>query len=97
MRIETEIARENIKFYNKEIARLVKGNLRFTLKAHKQTCQRFLEFLLDVDAYLGKYLLKYPSSEEKFWDKEINIPDENIEEKITDLKQAIKLYEEDGI
>ena len=52
---------------------------------HKQTCQRWLEFLENLFSVL--------------WSKQIGTYNKKSEvpKKITDLKQAIKLYEDAGI
>jgi len=54
-------------------------------KCHKATCQRFLDFLERVNFYVLLSEFNLESMEEL------------IKEKITDLKQAIKLYNEAGI
>ena len=54
-------------------------------KEHKASCQRFLEFL-EVDFFIGQ---------ERFYLRQRQKP--ILQEKITDLKQAIKLYEDNGI
>ena len=79
---ETEIARENLKIVGASPSVVwIKSKIRS--QVHKQTCQRWLEFLeRDKKIY------------HRLWGHGIT---GNAEEKITDLKQAIKLYEDAGI
>ncbi len=70
MKIETDVARDNLESYKK-----FKVTFRLLFQ-HKQSCERFLEFL-QVDKFSA-----YGTS---------------VNEKIGDLQQAIKLYEEKGI
>ena len=90
MKTETRIVQENIyilrnrKFKNEDIMIDV---CRLKCEEHKSSCQRFLEFL---------------EEEMKRWMKINELSDTYIstgelEEKITDLKQSIKLYNEAGI
>lgn len=90
MKTELEIAQENVGDYQ----RVKKEDLEVSplhylglCNFHKATCQRFLEFL---------------EEEMKRWEtinelSEAYISTGELEEKITDLKQAIKLYEDAGI
>jgi len=81
---EFKIAKENVKRFDKE-----KGEIDIdydTNLIHKQTCQRWLEFLEKLNKQM-----------QRVW-KAINmLEDDEVTEKITDLKQAIKLYEDNGI
>ena len=82
MKTETEIAKENVRDYQ----RVKKEDLEISplhylglCNFHKATCQRFLEFL----------------EEHKYRDDDWN--EKAIQNKITDLKNTIKLYEDAGI
>lgn len=80
MKEELKIAKENVK--NAEQTPLEVRWLDMC-KEHKQSCQRFLEFLeviLEDKKINGNYMGKFIR-----------------ENKIQDLKQAIKLYEDNGI
>lgn len=77
---ETPIAVKNIReFKYCKVGEAV--YYKWICDSHKESCQRFLEFL-------ERYYLQY---------KTINIKLGYIQEKITDLKNAIKLYNENGI
>ncbi|KKL90075.1 hypothetical protein LCGC14_1908280 [marine sediment metagenome] len=89
MKTELEIAKENIQSYlkkNSTLARMFSKNNLYAIVgislSHKQSCQRFLEFFGDCRGLLP---------EKRFTLNEL------IEEKITDLHNAIKLYEENGV
>jgi hypothetical protein len=87
MKTEHEIAKENIEIYRdmKEEENLGYTNAPLML-IHKQTCQRWLEFLekeCNID-----YKDRREAHSSGFG-KEFN--------KITDLKQTIKEYEDNGI
>lgn len=71
MKTETQIAKVNV-----ENKKATGYGLAFCME-HKQTCQRWLEFLCCL----------YAGTDNKFI----------IERKVTDLKQAIKVYDENGI
>lgn len=81
MKTESEVAQENLKSYK---------TLHITFKAltqHKESCERFLEFLeifarAEVIFPKGYDLAKYAKFNEN---------------KILDLKQTIKIYKEAGI
>jgi len=77
MNKETKIAKKNIKWI-KSGDLMGRPNILNVEKAkeHKQTCQRWLGFLEEIN---------------------IQREQEELEEKITDLKQTIKLYEDAGI
>ena len=84
MKTETQIAKENIRELIKE--KIYK--MEHYCISHKASCQRFLEFMecLKTDSEFNYESCSY-----------CNINDEDIKDKITDLKQAIKLYEDNGI
>ena len=86
MKTETQIAEENIKnwkFTKPQDEELWRLNIYLSkCQQHKASCQRFLEFLEELREYL--FSTELGCSEE-------------ILRKITDLKQAIKLYSENGI
>jgi len=79
---ETKIAKENVEEVYNIVAPTVKGMEREKVRIHKATCQRWLEFL---DLFIAC---------------ESCCPDtfkSKIKPKITDLKQTIKIYEDNGI
>lgn len=78
---ETKIAIENIDEYNYNKAKRNRDICRWSSIEHKQTCQRWLEMLKSLVGILRK---NHQSSM-------------RIDEEIKDKKQAIKLYEENGI
>ena len=94
MKTETQIAKEILEQYNRErvivnkVSKHTTVTIKFQAKEHKASCQRFLEFLQE---------------ESKRWEtvqkihKQIYISTGELEEKITDLKNAIKLCNEAGI
>ena len=98
MKTELQIARENIKESKKLMKNApspdltteayktsVKGNtLLGNIKSHKASCKRFLEFLTEA--------LK-----EGMKADQVGTLGELIKNKITDIKNTIKLYEENGI
>lgn len=77
MKTETEIAEGNVKLYG--------TNTHYCSQEHKQSCQRFLEFLEDDDMCPARFSGNYSSGLEIF------------EDKIIDLKKAIEIYEGHGI
>ncbi len=77
MKSEYEIAKENVERGVNTLGANPEA------KEHKQTCQRFLDFL---ESLIEKY------EPNIIWNMPIEMKD-----KITDLKQAIKHYEENGI
>ncbi len=82
---ETKIAKENIDIEKNFMSRCTEGcedSLKIC-QTHKQTCQRWLEFLGDFD---------YSVVSKFNFDKVVEYGD-----KIKDLKQAIKLYKGAGI
>ena len=87
---ETKTAKENVELQSKFMESLRMKEIFISLNIcneHKQTCQRWLEFLEDETNYLWTIS-----------NKEIcELKEDKISKKITDLKQAIKLYEENGI
>ena len=79
---ETQITQNNIGNYLSS----KKDNLVYAYcKEHKASCQRFLEFLESDEMLDAKHSGNYNS--------ELEV----MEEKIQDLKQTIKLYDEAGI
>ncbi len=90
MKTETQITKENIKGYQ-SCKRVNYPNMLIWEaqgRTHKASCQRFLEFLEDIRKEIKEYSgmqISVINSEEK------------INKKTTDLKQAIKLYEDNGI
>ncbi len=78
---ETKIAKENVENWEKlkvNIDNELIDNLSGEIQGHKQTCQRWLEFLEEEKKYMKEYSWQYT-------------------DKITDLKQVIKTYDEAGI
>lgn len=72
-------------------------SIKMLSKSHKSSCQRFLEFLEDYEIRIPhKIEDECPKCNEKYSISPI-INEDKIESKITDLKQAIKLYSENGI
>ena len=84
MKTETQITEKNIILHKKAWDELTKSQLNEKATEHKASCQRFLEFLKELESHKVSEHRKYQSV------CEFCI-------KITDLKQAIKLYEEAGI
>ena len=82
MQTELEIAKENIKELDEPLGHYNLVSGR--CEEHKESCERFLEFL----GWKGIYH-KY--------DKSNNELHNLIENKITELKNTIKLYEENKI
>ena len=90
MKSETQIAQSNIDEHEEmnenssqtPFNEVEKINER--METHKSSCERFLEFLEDL---VNKSRVSFPLTED------IN----NFDNKITDLKQSIKLYSENGI
>ena len=85
---ETKIAKESIKDYKENEVGILDEKytktlgLRFICKTHKQTLQRWLDYLI---------LTAHPKVSKAIGKRNF------FKEKIKDLKQAIKLYEENGI
>ncbi len=80
---ETQVAKRNIEIY-KEVEKLdlTATQVRWVLcTTHKATCQRFLEFL----------------EEQRMELKDKGLTWLDFKQKITDLKQAIKEYDDNGI
>ena len=76
MKKEKQIAKENIQF----IKECKEENNSIPAESHKASCERFLEFLEDLN--LEIYL------------HQTNTKKKDYREKIIDLKQAIKLYDD---
>ncbi len=105
MEKETKIAKENVgqssllmkrypkpKINKEHFGALIKGaKLMESMKLHKQTCQRWLEFLDDKLYDGGNRMI--PCNR----DCDINYIIIKVDKKIADLKQAIKIYNEAGI
>jgi len=86
MKTETQIAQENIEDVRRVLKQLLSTSelhYKGLCFFHKASCQRFLEFLTDT---MIINIDMCPKDNEEY-----------IKNKITDLKQAIKLYEDDGI
>ena len=93
MKTETQIAEENLKSYKEEVETWGTPDTwkvdipescfisQTNCESHKASCERFLGFL---ESLVGVLRTNKESSMK-------------IEEKITDLKQAIKLYDDTGI
>lgn len=83
MKTETQITEENINWFKSEDNKEGRMQIKNITKEHKASCQRFLEFLdsLNLEIYLH----------------ETNTKKEDYRKKITDLKQAIKLYKDAGM
>ncbi len=75
---ETKIAKENVKNF----VNIVNSSFKIVALEHKQTCQRWLEFLI---------LTTHPKVSKAIGKRNF------FGDKIKDLKQAIKLYGEAGI
>ena len=89
MKTETQIAKENIKTSERYENNVVAGFApHMVCKTHKVSCERFLEFLDGKKYWYIKCLMCKRRPVHVVLD---------FEEKITDLKQAIKLYDEAGI
>ena len=82
---ETQIAQENVKYLKLEREQNRLPYYKPKSEEHKATCQRFLEFLEEL-----RDEIRGVASDEGLLLSLVN-------EKITDLKQAIKLYEDAGI
>ena len=85
MKTEHEIAKENIGVYNKvrDLELSISHSKWVICNSHKQTCQRFLDFLnLEI---------------ENTYDIKNQFFKVDLDRKITDLKNAIKEYDDNGI
>ncbi len=89
MKTETQIAKGHILIWKgtKKESEIAHESVKYSLRQHKATCQRFLEFL-EEEMKRGETINEL---------SEAYISTGELEEKITDLKQAIKLYEDAGI
>ena len=85
MKTETQIAEENINWLKDNKGFPSYKWYEIVSGEHKATLQRFLDFLEKTP--FGFHVRC----------KECNIAEKNVKEKITDIKQAIKLYSEQGI
>ena len=89
MKTETQTTKANVKYYKEYRGTGFEKIWLVKCQEHKSSCQRFLEFLeAEYDA-LDKMSLDTFSVLYKIRKR--------IFDKITDLKQAIKLYNEAGI
>lgn len=86
MKTETKIAKENVEKYKKDIR-----GWDIIYKEHLESCQRFLEFLEEKQIELDKLENELTNG---FGQKEFDV-DLNL--KITDLQNAIKLYEKENL
>ena len=103
MNKETKIAKGFMKDYKEDIVGFLNKDypktlgLKFICKTHKQTCQRWLEFLGTI-RFIG-----FECESRCLLDKDDTLlcndceRNKRIDNQIIDLKQAIKLYEEAGI
>ena len=96
MKTETQIAKEKIFDWSSnsdsgKINKHIRITLKFGCQEHKQSCQRFLEFL--------EGLIRFSVDRKEKWkERVLNIDAENqIKEEITDLENAIKSYDNAGI
>ena len=89
MKTETEIAVESIRIYNsvKNLDLSTFQDKWNICKTHKSSCERFLEFL-------GEEMKRWETINEL---SEAYISTGELEEKIQDLKNAIKKYDGAGI
>ena len=93
MKTETQIAKDNIgNFLSTKKDNLV----RTYCNEHKQTCQRDVIWLKDFMMGLEIANDQVPESNYKFWDymKHLRIRHYNRD---TDLRKAVKIYDEAGI
>ncbi len=81
MKTETQIAKEHLEFYNSKIPKDERDFTDGQMQEHKQSCQRFLDFL----------------EEQRMELKDKGLTWLDFKQKIVDLKIAIKLYEANGI
>ena len=81
METEVKTAKENISLFKGRESDTIEYGMCVT---HKQTCQRFLDFL-------GKSL------KEGMKQNQVGNLGVDIQNKITDLENTIKIYEENGI
>ncbi len=91
MKSERDIAKENVELFNQ---RLVSQRALSTSVTHKQTCQKWLEFLEDIPNSINGLndFVEFRNARECGRDLI-----KHIKKKIQDLKQAIKLYDDAGI
>jgi len=86
MKTETKLARENIEQFEIEAQTGSMPLNKRNCQEHKQACQRFLKFLENFYRNCKKEKTIFEIHDRK-----------DIEEKIQDLKTAIKLYKDEGI
>ncbi len=89
MKTETEIAKENVRIYQsvRDLDLSTVQDKWNICNTHKASCQRFLEFL-------GEEMKRWETINEL---SEAYISTGELEEKIQDLKNAIKKYDGAGI
>ena len=80
--METKIAKENVELWRKQKSGMAKTYDTLLCMKHKQTCQRWLEFLI---------LTTHPKVSKAIGKRNL------FGDKIKDLKQAIKIYDEAGV
>ncbi len=88
MKSETKIADGNIKNWQRESEDKFIRMYYYACEQHKASCQRFFRFLSEITRNHPK-----KASFEEF----CALCEDNIQEKITDLENAIKKYDEAGI
>jgi len=94
MKTELEIAKENIARYNFNKAKQYAEDMITNItqnEEHKATCQRWLEFLESKQLYISSFKDDVTNG---FGQSDYNL---DLGSKIKDLKQAIALYEKEGI
>ena len=110
MKTELKIAEENMKLRKGCVTPRDTDYVFGKIESHKESCKRFLEFLEKEKKFFDKlYYPQYIVQETPYLvTNEQFFVDESVEEdtfkqieivvdKITDLKNAIKLYEEKGL
>ena len=95
MKTETKIAKFNIKTWKREDMDTFIRVYYYACEQHKASCERFLEFLEELKREIESEDMVGSGNMEKYCEEfesfKIHL------NKITDLKQAIKLYNEAGI
>ncbi len=85
---ETKITKENIKIYSVMRGEEMRNRYFWQCQKHKQTCERLLEFLVEIINHPELYSLRNNFK---------SIVIKKMHEEIKDKEQAIKLYDEAGI
>lgn len=104
MKTETQVAKENVETFKnpfpdgiegnpwtEKIRCGVKGDIRETIESHKQTCQRDVPKLKELNHLLDCCTSK--KAYQDYLDKARELVDKDLEDK----EQAIKIYDEAGI